>query len=87
MERFRVDFYNITLHGYCYDKTRYFYNLTIKDVYKYLARYAKINRYTNLIAIYVCKENLPNVEPIFSIHVGNNIFLENSKTFRCIKLD
>ena len=91
INRFRIDYYNFSQIscGYLYDKTRYIYNISLKDLYKYLVTYSKDNYNANLLAIYVSKEVLSengycvNVKPIFSIHIGKNILVEDSKTFLC----
>ena len=83
LDRFRVDFYNNSLHGYVFDRTRYFYNLSFRELYKFLVRYAKDHSNPDLLAIYICKEYGGNVFPIFSIHIGEHIFVEDYKTKLC----
>ena len=91
LERYRIDYFNLSQNGcgYVYDKTRYIYNLSVKELYHYLLTYSKDHVNPDLLAIYACKESLNengcavNVNPIFSIHIGANIFVEDSKTFLC----
>lgn len=83
MPKYRVDYYNLSIHGYAFDKTRYFYNLTLHELYKYLVTYAKDHYNPDLLAIYVSKENAPNVNQIFSIHIGEHIFVEDARTCKC----
>ena len=77
----RVDFFVINRNGSCgyrYDCTKYFKGFSVKEIYKKLISYVKENRDSDLLAIYVS-----DLLPIFSIHNGEHIFVENYKTKRC----
>ena len=80
----RADFYVINKHGSCgylYDRTEFYHGYTVKEIYKELVSHAKKYRDTDLLAIYVS-----DLLPIFSIHNGEHIFVENYNTRRCAML-
>ena len=80
----RVDFFVINRYasgGYRYDRTEYYHNYTVKEVYKSLMSLVRAYRDSDLLAIYVS-----GLLPIFSIHNGEHIFVENCNTKRCAML-
>ena len=80
----RADFYVINRYGSCgyrYDRTEFYHNVTVKEIYDELITHAKKHHDSDLLAIYVS-----DLLPIFSIHNGEHIFVENYNTKRCAML-